>query len=453
MQTNFGASQLKDPRTAEVDRIVRKCVHCGLCTATCPTYVLLGDERDSPRGRIYLTKEMFERGRKATGAVQTHVGRCLSCLSCTTTCPSGVDYMHLVDHARARIEETGRRSLKDKAIRRLLAAILPHPSRFRLALAGARLARPFLAAIRHVAPKEVVAMLELAPMRLTPRGIFAGPGTAATKAERRKRVILLAGCAQQVLRPEINDATIRLLARRGVDVEVAPNAGCCGALVHHMGMEAAGQEMARRNVDAWMRLIEKGGERVDAIVVNASGCGTTVKDYGHMLQRDPEYADAAAKIASMARDITEFLATDDMGPPKRWSSLRVAYHSACSMQHGQRIHDEPRQLLRNAGFSLTEVPEGHLCCGSAGTYNILQPEIARQLRDRKAANIKSVRPDIVATGNIGCITQLAPATEAPVAHTVELLDWAYGGPVPRGLEDLARHVHDVPEPAPRYVMT
>jgi glycolate oxidase iron-sulfur subunit len=453
MQTNFQARQLKDPRTAEVDRILRKCVHCGLCTATCPTYVLLGDERDSPRGRIYLIKEMFEKGRKATPAVQHHVGRCLSCLSCTTTCPSGVDYMHLVDHARAHIEETGRRSLKERLIRRLLAAVLPHPARFRLALAGARLGRPLLPLIRRVAPKEIVAMLELAPVSLTRRGAYAGPGTAATKAERRKRVILLAGCAQQVLRPEINDATIRLLARRGVDVEVAPNAGCCGALVHHMGMEAAGREMARANVEAWTRLMEKGGERVDAIVINASGCGTTVKDYGHMLKHDAKHAEAAAKIAGMARDVTEFLASYDMGPPKRWSSLRVAYHSACSMQHGQRITEEPRQLLRNAGFSVVEVPEGHLCCGSAGTYNILQPEIARELRDRKAANIKSVRPDIVATGNIGCIAQLGPAMDVPVAHTVELLDWAYGGPVPRGLEALARHVHDVPEPAMRYVVT
>jgi glycolate oxidase iron-sulfur subunit len=415
--------------------------------------VLLGDERDSPRGRIYLIKEMFERGRKASAAVQQHVGRCLSCLSCTTTCPSGVDYMHLVDHARAHIEETGRRSLKERLIRRLLAAVLPHPDRFRLALTGARLARPFLGVIRRVAPREVVAMLELAPMSLIRRPAFAGPGTAATKGERRKRVILLAGCAQQVLRPEINDATIRLLARRGVDVEVAPNAGCCGALVHHMGMEAAGREMARRNIDAWLKVMGKGGAPVDAIVINASGCGTTVKDYGHMLKADPKYAEAAAKIAGMTRDVTEFLAAYDMGPPKRWSSLRVAYHSACSMQHGQRITEEPRQLLRNAGFSVAEVPEGHLCCGSAGTYNILQPEIARDLRERKVGNIRSVRPDMVATGNIGCIAQLGPAMDIPVAHTVELLDWAYGGPVPRGLEHLAELVHEVPEPSQRYVVT
>ncbi len=452
MQTNFKLQQLKDPRTAEVERILRKCVHCGLCTATCPTYVLLGDERDSPRGRIYLMKEMFEKGRKANAAVQHHVGRCLSCLSCTTTCPSGVDYMHLVDHARAHIEATGRRSLKDKAIRKLLAAVLPYPHRFRWALAAARLGRPFVGLLRRLGLKEVVAMLELAPMQLTRRAAFSGPGTAATKEVRRKRVILLAGCAQQVLRPEINDATIRLLARRGVDVEVAPNAGCCGALVHHMGMEAAAQEMARRNIDAWLKVMEK-GDRIDAIIINASGCGTTVKDYGHLLKSDRQYAEAAARIAGMTRDVTEFLATYEMGPPKRWSSLRVAYHSACSMQHAQRIHDEPRQLLRNAGFSVSEVPEGHLCCGSAGTYNILQPEIARDLRDRKIGNIRSVRPDIVAAGNIGCIAQLGPAMDIPLAHTVELLDWAYGGPVPRGLEELAEHVHEVPDATERYVVT
>jgi glycolate oxidase iron-sulfur subunit len=445
MQTNFAARQLKDPRTAEVEKIVRTCVHCGLCTATCPTYVLLGDERDSPRGRIYLMKDMFERGAKATPALQRHIDRCLSCLSCMSTCPSGVDYMHLVDEARAHIESTARRSLQERAVRRLLASVLPHPRRFRLALAAARLARPFLGLVRRMAPKELVAMLELAPASLTRRAAYAGPGTAATTAERRKRVILLAGCAQQVLRPEINDATIRLLARHGVDVVVAANADCCGALVHHMGREAASLAMARRNIDAWTKVMDKGAS-VDAVIVNASGCGTTVKDYGHMLKGDAAYAASAARIAGLTRDITEFLAGYDMGPPKRWSSLRVAYHSACSMQHGQRINEEPRKLLRNAGFSVVEVPEGHLCCGSAGTYNILQPEIARQLRDRKAGNIKSVRPDMVASGNIGCITQLGTAMDIPIAHTVELLDWAYGGPVPRGLEDLAQSVHDVPVP-------
>ncbi len=445
MQTSFKPAQLKDPRLAEIDKILRRCVHCGFCNATCPTYVLLGDERDGPRGRIYLMKEMFEHDRPAHPEVQRHVDRCLSCLSCMTTCPSGVDYMHLVDHARAHIHDTGSRSLRERLARAVLAATLPYPDRLRIALRAARFARPFTGLLRRLGLRELVAMLELAPAGLLRSASFAGPGRAATSTERRKRVILLAGCAQQVLRPEINDATIRLLARRGVDVEVAPGAGCCGALVHHMGREAAAIAMAKRNIDAWTRLMEK-GDPVDAVIVNTSGCGTTVKDYAHMLAREPKYAERAARIAGMARDVTEFLGSYDMGPPKRWSSLRVAYHSACSMQHGQGIGEEPRKLLRNAGFSVVEVPEGHLCCGSAGTYNILQPAIAADLRERKVKNIRSVRPDLVATGNIGCITQIAAGMDIPIAHTVELLDWAYGGPMPRGLEALAKHVQDVPEP-------
>ncbi len=452
MQTTFTAKQLKNPRIAEVDKILRRCVHCGFCTATCPTYVLLGDERDSPRGRIYLMKEMFEHDRPASPEVQRHVDRCLSCLSCMTTCPSGVDYMHLVDYTRAHIEETGRRGFRERLARSLLAAILPYPDRFRFALRAARLVQPFTGILRRLGFKELVAMLELAPAGLLRGADFTGPGTAATRAERRRRVILLAGCAQQVLRPEINDATIRLLARRGVDVEVAPGAGCCGALVHHMGREAEAIAFAKRNIDAWTRLMDK-GDRIDAVIVNASGCGTTVKDYAHMLAREPAYAERAAKLSAMTRDVTEFLASYDMGPPMRWSSLRVAYHSACSMQHGQRITEEPRKLLRNAGFTVLEVPEGHLCCGSAGTYNILQPTIAADLRDRKVANIRSMRPDLVATGNIGCITQLASGMDIPVAHTVELLDWAYGGPMPRGLEALAKHVQDVPEAKPLFAVT
>jgi glycolate oxidase iron-sulfur subunit len=452
MQTSFTAKQLKNPRLAEIDKILRRCVHCGFCTATCPTYVLLGDERDSPRGRIYLMKEMFEHDRRASPEVQRHVDRCLSCLSCMTTCPSGVDYMHLVDHARTHIEDTGKRGFRERLARSLIAATLPHPDRFRQALRAARFARPFAGLLRRLGFKELVAMLELAPAGLLRSGSFAGPGTAATKTERLRRVILLAGCAQQVLRPEINDATIRLLARRGVDVEVAPGAGCCGALLHHMGREADAIAMAKRNIDAWMRVIGK-GDPIDAVVVNASGCGTTVKDYGHLLAREPKYAERAAKIAGMTRDVTEFIGSYDLGPPKRWSSLRVAYHSPCSMQHGQRVIDEPRKLLRNAGFTVVEIPEGHLCCGSAGSYNILQPEIAAELRDRKVENIRSVRPDLVATGNIGCHTQLAHGMDIPIAHTVELLDWAYGGPMPRGLEALARHVKDVPEAKPLLAVT
>jgi len=452
MQTTFTPEQLQDPNIAEVESILRKCVHCGFCTATCPTYVLMGDERDSPRGRIYLMKEMFEKSLPASPEVKTHVDRCLTCLSCMTTCPSGVDYMHLVDRARVHIEETGQRSLKERVMRGLVAATVPYPGRFRLALLGARLARPFIPLLRALGLKEMVAMLQLAPSQVMRSARFSGPGIAATSEERRKRVIMLAGCAQQVLRPDINDATIRLLARRGVDVEVAAGAGCCGALVQHMGREQAAIEMAKRNVDAWTKVMDKRGP-IDAVIINTSGCGTTVKDYAHLLQRVPGYAEKSQRIAAMAKDVTEFLAGYDMGPPRRFSALRVAYHSACSMQHGQRISDPPRKLLRNAGFTVVEIPEAHLCCGSAGTYNIMQPEIAAKLRDRKVGNIQRVRPDVVAAGNIGCITQLAGGMGLPIAHTVELLDWAYGGPVPSGLESLAPHVKDVPNPAPALVVT
>ena len=447
MQTNFTPEQLKNPRTAEVESILRRCVHCGLCTATCSTYVLVGDERDSPRGRIYMMKEMFETGAKASPEVQHHVDRCLSCLSCMTTCPGGVDYMHLVDQARTHIEDTGTRSFKDRLIRRMLAETIPYPDRFRKAVRLANLGRPFLGLLKRAGLKEMAAMIELAPKEKLRAAAFGGPGTATSKGERQKRVILLAGCAPSVLRPDINDATIRLLAARGVDVEIAPGAGCCGALVHHMGKEAAAIEQAKRNIDAWVKVMAKGP--VDGIVVNASGCGTMVKDYGHLLKHLPGYARAAEDISAKARDITEFLAGYQFGAPKRWSSLRIAYHAACSMQHGQRITDEPKSLLRKAGFTVLDVPEGHICCGSAGVYNILQPELAKELGARKAGHIESVRPDIIAAGNLGCMTQIAQSTPIPIVHTVELLDWAYGGPVPRGLERFRSYVKDVPVgPAP-----
>jgi glycolate oxidase iron-sulfur subunit len=445
MQTNFTAEQLTDPRLNEADRILRRCVHCGLCTAVCSTYVVLGDERDSPRGRIYLMKDMFEGGHDPSVEVRRHIDRCLSCLSCMTTCPSGVDYMHLVDHARAYIEERAPRPAKARFMRGLLARTLPYPRRFRWALRAVPFARPFRGLMRRAGLKELATMIDMAPAVL-PRGAQVSPGPAASagKSERRARVIMLAGCAQQVLRPSINDATIRLLARRGIDVVVAPGAGCCGALVHHLGREDEAKAQARRNIDAWMKEIGKGP--VDAVIINASGCGTVVKDYGHLLADDPVYAERANTIAGMARDVSEFVAAAGIGAPERWSSIRVAYHSACSLQHGQRITDEPKTLLTKAGFTIVDVPEGHICCGSAGTYNILEPEIASKLRDRKVGNIKSTRPDVVAAGNIGCITQLSGGLGVPVVHTIELLDWAYGGPVPVGLESMSDFVTDVPKP-------
>jgi glycolate oxidase iron-sulfur subunit len=444
MQTHFTEAQLSDPAVAEADSILRRCVHCGLCTATCPTYVLLGDERDSPRGRIYAIKDMLERGAASRPEVSVHIDRCLSCYSCMTTCPSGVDYMHLVEIGRNHIEKTGTRSFKDQLVRRALANIVPYPKRFRWALRAAPIGRRLAPVFRRAGWPQLAAMAELAPSRALRSPRFSGPGTAVTKGERTGRVILLAGCAQQVLRPEINDATIRLLARRGVDVTVSPSAGCCGALVQHIGMEGAAVTAAKRNVDAWSKDIAAGD--VTAIIVNASGCGTTVKDYGHLLAHDPDYAARAKAVSGLTRDVTEFLFSHDIGTPQRWSSLKVAYHAACSLQHGQRVTDQPKSLLKKAGFTVFDIAEGHLCCGSAGVYNILQSEISAGLKQRKIGHIKSLRPDIVATGNIGCLTQLQSGLDVPVVHTIELLDWAYGGPVPAGLKPLEAFSTAMPEP-------
>jgi glycolate oxidase iron-sulfur subunit len=424
MQTSFSLAQLADPDIQEADAILRACVHCGFCTATCPTYVLLGDELDSPRGRIYLIKDMLENDRPATPELVKHIDRCLSCLACMTTCPSGVHYMHLVDHGRRRIEETYDRPLADRLVRTLLATVLPRPGLFRLALVGAWLARP----LARFLPARIAAMLRLTPARLSAPSPVDQPQVFPAEGERVKRVALLTGCAQQVLAPEINEATIRLLTRHGCEVVVAAGAGCCGALVHHLGEEAPALAFARANIDAWQAAIEDGG--LDAVVVNASGCGTQLKDYGFMLRDDETHAVAAKRISSLARDITELVAEIGLAPPVRETGLHVAYHSACSMQHGQRIHALPKTLLARAGFTVLDIPEAHLCCGSAGTYNIMQPELATALRDRKLANIASVAPQLVATGNIGCMTQLGAGTTLPLVHTVELLDWATGGPVP-----------------------
>ncbi len=428
MQTNFTAEQLADPHVAESEKILRRCVHCGFCTATCPTYVTLGNELDSPRGRIYLIKDMLENGRAADEQVVTHIDRCLSCLSCVTTCPSGVDYMHLVDHARVHIEKTYRRPLIDRLIRQVLASVLPYPRRFRLALSLAKLGRPLAPMFKLLPPlKPVAAMLELAPQGSLRRSDSAHPGSRPSEIARRGRVAILTGCAQPVLDPGINEATIRLLTRLGVEVVVPRGEGCCGALVHHMGKEDPALEFARRNIDVWMREIEEGG--LDAIIITASGCGTTVKDYAHMLRLDPHYADKAARVSSLAKDVTEYLATLELAPLES-RGLKVAYHSACSMQHGQKITLAPKLLLKNAGFTVRDPPEGHLCCGSAGTYNIMQPEISGQLKARKVKNIEATQPDVIATGNIGCMTQIGSGTVLPIVHTVELLDWAYGGPKP-----------------------
>jgi glycolate oxidase iron-sulfur subunit len=423
MQTSFTLAQLADPDVAESEKILRACVHCGFCNATCPTYVLEGNELDSPRGRIYLIKEMLEHDRPATAEVTEHIDRCLSCLACMTTCPSGVHYMHLVDHARAHIEETYRRPFGERLLRALLANLMPYPQRFRLALQAARLGKPFAPLLEAAGFKRLGAMLRLAPWHSPHRP--PAPQTFPAAGVRSRRVAFLPGCVNDVLAPQINAAAIRVLTRHHVEVVLPEAAGCCGSLVHHMGREDEALAQARANIDAWSVLPD-----LDAILITASGCGTTVKDYGFMLREDPVYAERAARISGLAKDIAEYLAGLPLEPAQDAPGLVVAYHSACSLQHGQRITRQPKEVLATLGFVVRDVPEGHLCCGSAGTYNILQPDIARRLRQRKVGTIERLRPDVIAAGNIGCITQIASGTALPTVHTVELIDWATGGPCP-----------------------
>ena len=426
MQTNFTAEQLSDPGIARANQILRSCVHCGFCTATCPTYQVLGDELDSPRGRIYLIKDMLEAGRPADERTVKHLDRCLSCLACMTTCPSGVHYMHLIDHARAHVEKTYRRPLMDRVLRAVLARVIPHPRRFRLALLAAKIGRPFAWAIPD---DRVRAMLAMAPKTIPPVSRNDDPQVFPAQGDRRMRVALMTGCAQKALNTDINDATIRLLCRLGCEVVIARGQGCCGALTHHMGKEALAQSHAASTIRAFMAEKRQGG--LDAIVINTSGCGTTVKDYGHMFRTDA-LAEDAATVASLAKDISELLATLGLpeGAPK---GLRVAYHAACSLQHGQQITSAPKDLLKRAGFEVVEPADSHLCCGSAGTYNLLQPEISAELKRRKVRTLEAKTPQVIAAGNIGCMMQIGSGTAIPVVHTVELLDWATGGPQPSGL--------------------
>jgi len=434
MQTNFSDAQLADADTATSNQVLRSCVHCGFCTATCPTFVLLGDELDSPRGRIYLIKDMLESGRPATEEVVRHVDRCLGCLACMTTCPSGVHYMHLVDHARTYIEATYRRPWHDRALRALLARLLPNPRLFRLSLRAARLGArlaPLLPG-NSVPVRRLRAMLALAPSHLPPPCESARPGVHPAEGPRRGRVALLTGCAQTVLAPDINAATIRLLTRAGIEVVVADGVGCCGALAHHMGKHDAALAAAQAAVGAWHRELDGAG--LDAIIINTSGCGTVVKDYGHLLRAAPApWPARAAAISAITMDVTSYLERIGYAPTRAAPALRVAYHAACSLQHGQQITAAPKNLLRRAGFTVSEPRDAHLCCGSAGTYNILQPEIAGRLRDRKLGTIAALKPDLIAAGNIGCLTQLGG--EIPAVHTVELLDWMAGGPVPKALKE------------------
>ena len=418
MQTNFTPEQLATPRIDAANQILRKCVHCGFCTATCPTYVLLGDELDSPRGRIYLIKNMLESGAPADARTVKHLDRCLSCLSCMST---NFNSRPGVGTPKSPACTKGLVTKMPKGP----DSVMPRPGLFRLSLIGAKLASPLAPVATSFGATRIAALLRLVPKRMPTPERVGQPGTYPAQGQKKGRVALLMGCVQSVLDPGINAATIRLLTRLGYEVVVSGEEACCGSLTHHMGMEQDALARARRSIDQWTRA------DVEAVIVTASGCGTTIKDYGHMLRQDPAYAEKAKAISAKAKDVTEFLIAQDL--PEAKGGLRLAYHSACSMQHGQKIRTEPLRLLRRAGFTVMEVPEGHLCCGSAGTYNILQPEIAEKLRTRKVQNIETLAPQAIATGNIGCITQIGLGTKIPILHTVELLDWAYGGVKPDAL--------------------
>ena len=428
MQTNLIAKFQQSAQGQEAESILRSCVHCGFCTATCPTYQVLGDELDSPRGRIYMIKDMLENEREPDAQTVLHVDRCLSCLACMTTCPSGVHYMHLVDHARAYIEDNYKRPFGDRALRWILAKVLPYPTRFRLALLGAKLAKPFK---RLVPDARLRAMLEMAPKHIPPVSRNDDPQSFAAEGTPKMRVALMTGCAQKALNTDINDATIRLLKRFGCEVVVAEGAGCCGALTHHMGKADESHAAAGKNINAWT--VEAEGKGLDAIVINTSGCGTTVKDYGHMFAQS-EQAEDAARVADLAQDVSEVLSQLEL-PEGAAKGLRVAYHAACSLQHGQQIKHAPKDLLKRVGFEVVEPADSHLCCGSAGTYNLMQPELSGELKKRKVDTLEARKPDVIAAGNIGCMMQIGGGTGVPVVHTVELLDWATGGPKPRALTE------------------
>lgn len=438
MQTFFNEDQLLETDFKRSNEVLRACVHCGFCTATCPTYQVLGDELDSPRGRIYLIKDMLENNRVPDQKTVIHIDRCLSCLACMSTCPSGVHYMHLIDHARAYIEDKYKRPLFERLLRWALVKILPYPTRFRLALLGAKIARPIA---RFLPDPRLRAMIAMAPKQVPPVSRNDDPQSFAPSIARKKRVVLMTGCAQRALNTDINDATIRLLQRLGCEIVIPQGQGCCGALTHHLGKTTESHAAAAQNIRAWQGEIDQGG--LDAVVINTSGCGTTVKDYGHMF-RDSDLAEQAAQISKLAMDVSELLMQLEM-PELEQKNIKVAYHAACSLQHGQQIKIFPKTLLQKAGFTVLEPADPHLCCGSAGTYNLMQPEISSQLKTRKVANLEALQPDIIAAGNIGCMMQIGSGTAVPVVHSVELLDWATGGPQPAALQEgYASHGDGIP---------
>jgi glycolate oxidase iron-sulfur subunit len=429
MQTTFTKKQLQDNNVNSSEKIIRKCVHCGFCNATCPTYQIAGDELDGPRGRIYLIKDMLENNKPANEKIAKHIDRCLSCYSCMTTCPSGVNYMHLVDHARNHIEKTFVRPFFDRFLRTLLSKILPSPTLFRMAGYCARLFYPF----RFIFPKKIKNMLKYMPNSF-PKSAHANQEVYPATGKTYAKVALLTGCVQRVISPQINDSTINVLNRHGVEVLVPRQVECCGSLNHHLGKEDLAHKSFINNINAWFKLYEE--KNLDAILVTTSGCGTTIKDYGYIFRdhQDKEIRNKAKIVSDLAKDVTEYLGKNiKLNYKTKDKKFKIAYHSACSMQHGQKLHSKPIDLLKKTGNDIFEIPDGHLCCGSAGTYNLLQDQMAAELLKRKVENINKVNPDFISTGNIGCITQISSGTKIPIVHTIEVLDWYTGGEKPKAI--------------------
>ena len=432
MQTSFTDKQLENKDNKSSESILRKCVHCGMCNATCPTYGINGDELEGPRGRIYLIKDMLENNKPANKKIAQHIDSCLSCYSCMTTCPSGVNYMHLIDHGRNYVEETYKRPFLDRTFRNILSFALPRPKIFLILAWISKIIKPF----SFLFPQFLRNSLKLMPDRIPSKKLKIQKTYSPESGKIVSRVALLTGCVQRVISPEINEATIRLLNRHNVEVVVMPDIECCGSLNHHLGKKDLAKTSFVKNIESWHEEYLSNG--LDAIISNTSGCGTTLKDYGHIFKNDKELKKKASKISELTKDITEFLDENlklnfKFNEEKKY---KIAYHSACSMQHGQRVHSQPKELIAKTGNEVLEIPEGHLCCGSAGTYNILHQKMAKSLLQNKVKNIEKISPDFISTGNIGCITQISTGTRIPIIHTIELLDWFTGGPKPFKLQKL-----------------
>jgi glycolate oxidase iron-sulfur subunit len=401
MQTNLSDEAKTLARAKEAEDILRSCVHCGFCNATCPTYQLLGNELDGPRGRIYLTKQMLE-GEPVTDKTQLHLDRCLTCRNCETTCPSGVTYHALLDIGRAELERRVPRPARERMLRHGLRHVIPRPAVFDALLKAGRIARPLMpATLRQKIPAKTIA------------------AKSRPAARHPRRVLMLEGCVQPSLSPNTNAATARVLDRLGISVIDAPRAGCCGATDYHLNAQEAGLMRARRNIDAWWPAIEAGAE---AIVQTASGCGAFIKEYGHLLRDDPQYAAKAARVSELARDLVEVLGAEPLDALRSAERRRIAFHCPCTLQHAQKLGGAVEAILTRLGYDLTAVPDAHLCCGSAGTYSITQPELSMQLRDRKLDALESGAPEMIVTANIGCQTHLAGAGRTGVRHWIELVE-------------------------------